>query len=496
MSASVNENLSIREELFEAVPPRAALEVAAQPAASFWCTVWRRLLRDRRAVFGASIIVLLIAAAIFGPWLWPVDPAQQILGAAAQGPMRAQAAALVSDTPRAPIIIESVEEFQSAKNLAAVNRLQIVEASTERVTLQWSPVAGARDYRIYRNTHKPRDRSDLGLPLGATTAQGQVSFSDGLLLRRRDYFYSVVASDGSEEAREFATIDVTPQAGIGVLEAQLQGLIPLAAGLDPLPKTVVLPAHPLGTDHLGRDLLARLLQGARVSLFIATSAALLYVAFGFMYGAIAGFSGGRIDHWMMRVADFVVALPFLLFMILLRIAFGIGPGESGILPLVIALVLLSWPASARLVRGQVLQLREEAYVDAARLAGAGDFYIIFRHLLPNMFGVILVALTFAIPNAIFTEAFLSFIGMGVTPPATSWGAMSNDGIQNLRVHPAELFWPALAISITVLAFNLLGDALRDALDNKEQIALDTKEQDAVDNKPQDAPDSGRDGKIS
>ena len=475
MPSLPSEKLSISAELFEAAPRRPTLEVAAQPAPSFWQVLLRRLSRDKRAVFGALVIVLLVAAALLGPLLWPVDPAQQILGAAAQGPMRAQVAELVSDIPSTPIVIESSEELQSAKNLGVVTQLQIVEANTERVILRWSPVAGARTYRIYRNTHTPRSRSDLGLPLGATTAQGQVSFSDGLLLRQREYIYSVVASDGSDEAREFATIKVTPKAAIGVLEAQLQGLVPIDVETSQLPKSVILPAHPLGTDHLGRDLLARLLQGARVSLFIATSAALLYVAFGLVYGAIAGFSGGRIDHWMMRIADFVVALPFLLFMILLRIAFGIGPGESGIVPLVIALVLLSWPASARLVRGQVLQLREEAYVDAARLAGASDFYIIFRHLLPNMFGVILVALTFAIPNAIFTEAFLSFIGMGVTPPATSWGAMSNDGIQNLWVHPVELFWPALAISITVLAFNLFGDALRDALDNKEQHVLDIKQ---------------------
>ncbi len=173
---------------------------------------------------------------------------------------------------------------------------------------------------------------------------------------------------------------------------------------------------------------------------------------------------------MMRFADFVIALPFLLFMILLRIAFGIAPGESGITPLVIALVIISWPSTARLVRGQVLQLREEPYVDAARLAGASGFYIIVRHLLPNMLGVILVTLTFAIPNAIFTEAFLSFIGMGVTPPATSWGAMSSDGVQNLLVHPTGVDWLArtLCISATVLAFNLLGDALRDALDMKVQ----------------------------
>lgn len=470
MPYSIKQTLPIADELFEPAPPRTLLELTAQPAPAFWSALLSRLARDKRAVFGVLVVALLIVAAVLGPVLWPVDPAQQILGAAGQGPMRAQRAELVSDAVDAPIIVEVAHALLPASTLAAVRDLQIVEANTERVKLRWSPLDGAHSYRVYRNTHAPRERSDLGLPLGATLTRGQISFTDGLVLRQREYFYSVVASDGSDEARAFATIAVTPKPAIGWLEAQLQGLLPLDASAATAPSGVLLPAHPLGTDHLGRDLLARLLQGARVSLFIAASAALLYVALGLLYGAIAGFSGGRIDHWMMRIADFVVALPFLLFMILLRIAFGVAPGESGIAPLVIALVLLSWPAPARLVRGQVLQLREEAYVDAARLAGAGDLYIIFRHLLPNMLGVILVALTFAIPNAIFTEAFLSFIGMGVTPPATSWGAMSNDGIQNLWVHPAELFWPAAAISITVLAFNLLGDSLRDALDMKQKIA--------------------------
>ncbi len=475
MPSSIDQAPLIPAELFEPAPPRAVLEVAAQPAASFWRALLTRLSRDPRAVFGSLVIALLIIAALLGPLLWPLDPAQQILGAAGQGPTRAQRAELVSDAADAPLVvaptsIATTSELLPANALGSVQNLDIVEANTERVELRWTALAGAYSYRVYRNTHRPRDRSDLGLPLGATRTRGQISFSDGLLLRNREYFYSVVASDGSDEAREFAVIAVTPQPAIGMLEAQLQGLIPPGDAAQPseivFPKTIELPAHPLGTDYLGRDLLARLLQGARVSLFIATSAALLYVVLGLVYGAIAGFNGGRIDSWLMRIADFVVALPFLLFMILLRVAFGVAPGESGIAPLVIALVLLSWPSPARLVRGQVLQLREEAYVDAARLAGAGDFYIIFRHLLPNMLGVILVALTFAIPNAIFTEAFLSFIGMGVTPPATSWGAMSNDGMQNLWVHPAELFWPAAAISLTVLAFNLLGDALRDALDIK------------------------------
>jgi oligopeptide transport system permease protein len=333
-------------------------------------------------------------------------------------------------------------------------------------------VAGALDYRVYRNTHPPRSRSDLGLPLGATSTRGQIGFSDGLLLRQRTYYYSVVASDGALEATDFAVVAATPIAAIGWLDAQLQGLLPESATPETHAGTaVMMPGHPLGTDYLGRDLLARLLQGARISLFIAVAAALAYVAFGVAYGAIAGFSGGRADDAMMRVADFVVALPFLLFMILLRIAFGIGPGESGVLPLVIALVILSWPATARLVRGQVLLLREEPYIAAARLNGASALQIIFRHILPNIFGVVLVALTFAIPTAIFTEAFLSFIGMGVTPPVTSWGAMSSEGLRNLRVHPAELWWPAACISVTVLAFNVLGDALRDALDMRADTNL-------------------------
>lgn len=350
--------------------------------------------------------------------------------------------------------------------------MTIDEANTERVRLTWQPVPGAFNYRIYRNTHAPRTRTDLGLPIGATATHGQVSFSDGLLLRQRDYFYSVVASDGADEAAAIATVTARPEPAIGWLDAQLQGLLPADADArTQAGGTVLLPGHPLGTDYLGRDLLARLLQGARVSLFIAVAAALVYVAIGLAYGAIAGFSGGRVDDAMMRVADFVVALPFLLFMILLRIAFGIGPGESGVLPLVLALVILSWPATARLVRGQVLLLREEPYIAAARLNGASDLHIIFRHILPNIFGVVLVALTFAIPNAIFTEAFLSFIGMGVTPPTTSWGAMSSEGLHNLRVHAAELWWPAACISATVLAFNVLGDALRDALDLRVDARL-------------------------
>ena len=208
------------------------------------------------------------------------------------------------------------------------------------------------------------------------------------------------------------------------------------------------------------------MEGARVSLFIGILAPLLYVLIGIVYGGFAGYFGGYFDVILMRFAEFVVALPFLLFMILFKIAFGIGPGESGILPMLIALVLLGWPATARLVRGQVLQIREQGYIEAARLLGARDNYIILRHILPNTMGVILVTLTFAIPAAIFTEAFLSFIGMGVAPPTPSWGSMCNEGVKTMLSHPHELIFPAALISITVLAFNLLGDGLTEALDSR------------------------------
>lgn len=461
--------------LLEPAPSRSPLEASGRPARSYWRQVGARLARDRRALAAGGVILLLVVATIAGPWLWPQDPARQLLGLTSRGPLPAQQALVAIDATVAPGVdaswppVTPVEALpQPAAALPAPANLEVVEAHTEWVRLRWQPVAGAARYHVYRHTRPPRARNDLGLPLGSTDGAGQHGFEDRLQLATRRYFYSVVAGDGVDESAAFVTVEARPVQAIGWLEAQLQGFVP--ANAEPrqwADRNVDLAAHPLGTDYLGRDLLARLLHGARTSLFIGISAPLLFVALGALYGATAGFVGGRLDNWMMRFADFVVALPSLLFIILLRIGFGIGPGESGIMPMVLALVILSWPASARLVRGQVLQLREEAYVSAARLAGGGNLYIIVRHMLPNVLGVILVALTFAIPSVIFTEAFLSFIGMGVTPPVPSWGSMSNDGIRTLFSHPAELLWPAACISVTVLAFNVLGDSLRDALDMRE-----------------------------
>lgn len=452
---------------------RTDLHGIARPSQSYWQDAWYRLRRNRRAIASLWIVIFLLAFTLIGPLLWRVDPYAQNLDRVSQPPTLAAQTLLVErgvqwegvtlpDWPAAPAAAWLRDPERRA--LPAPDRVEVVgDPHTMSVRLRWSPVANAAGYQIYRNTYRPTAVNELGLPLGETWNGNEVGYEDQLALTPSTYWYSITATDGERESEQFVTIPVDVELATTIDNALMRGLIEsrdaVRAG-----EYVSMPANPLGTDYLGRDMLARLMHGARTSLFIGIAAPLLFVLLGTVYGAFAGFAGGRTDDFMMRIADFVIALPFLLFMILIRVASGIGPGESGIMPLLLALVILSWPATARLVRGQILQIREEGYVEAARLLGARDHYLILRHMVPNTLGVILVTLTFAIPTAIFTEAFLSFIGMGVAPPVPSWGSMCNEGLKSMLNSPHELFFPALLISITVLAFNLLGDGLRDALD--------------------------------
>lgn len=218
-------------------------------------------------------------------------------------------------------------------------------------------------------------------------------------------------------------------------------------------------AHPFGTDGLGRDQLVRVLYGARISLTIGLFASFLCLTVGVVYGGVSGLLGGKVDEIMMRIAEILYAIPLLLYVILFMVI--LQPGLKNIL---LAIGLIYWINMARIVRGQILSLKEQDYVLAARTIGASKWRILLRHLIPNTMGPIIVAITLEIPQAIFTEAFLSFIGLGVAAPMASWGTLAAEGLQSIRSYPHELIFPALAICITMLAFNMLGDGLRDALD--------------------------------
>jgi ABC-type dipeptide/oligopeptide/nickel transport system permease subunit len=225
--------------------------------------------------------------------------------------------------------------------------------------------------------------------------------------------------------------------------------------------------HWMGTDGLGRDMLTRVLFGARVSITVGLGTALIALIIGTTYGLVAGFTGGNWDHFMMRVVDIFYGLPDMLIFILLSLLLGRNTGG-----LLIALGLVSWVRFARIARGQVLQAKEFLFVEGATALGASRARVLSRHILPNIFGPIIVTLTFSIPSAILAESTLSFIGIGINDPysswGTSWGTLAQDGYRAMRTYPHVIAFPAAAIFLTILAFNTLGNGLRDLLDPKQK----------------------------
>lgn len=219
--------------------------------------------------------------------------------------------------------------------------------------------------------------------------------------------------------------------------------------------------HWFGTDNLGRDLFVRTLVGGRISLVIGFVGTAIELLFGCLYGGVAGYFGGKVDAIMMRIVEIIATVPYLIVVIMLLIVL-----PKGVPTLIIALCITGWTGIARLIRGQVMQLKSSEYVMAAQALGASPLRIIVKHLIPNTIGIILVYMSMDIPAFIFDEAFLSFLGLGVQPPDTSWGTLVFTGQGLMTNYPYQLIFPALAICITVLAFNLLGDGLRDALDPK------------------------------
>jgi oligopeptide transport system permease protein len=219
-----------------------------------------------------------------------------------------------------------------------------------------------------------------------------------------------------------------------------------------------------GTDDLGRDLFVRTMLGAQITMLVAIVASIVSLVIGVTYGAIAGYAGGRIDAVMMRFVDTLYALPFIFFVILLMVAF-----ERNFLLIFVAIGAINWLDMARIVRGQTMSLRDREFVEAARLTGVSPARIVFRHIAPNLFGIVIVYVTLTIPQAILVESFLSFLGLGVQEPQTSLGSLVNGGVNQMEGASWMLLIPAALLALILLCFNFLGDAVRDYFDAKDEL---------------------------
>ncbi|ANZ44399.1 ABC transporter permease [Cloacibacillus porcorum] len=390
---------------------------------TFYQDVWRRFRENKTAIFSLVFIVLLTATALFLPYFWRYTYSDQNL-----------------EYSNVPCRLELYEIDGTGASFYITNDYNVLQVARDGTLGKMAENTG--DNLMTRQKNFVLDGKDI-----------KVDYSQYFAAKKKLYSLRRAAERGEK-------VDLPAE------EHKFENMkryIVTVDGKEVQPSLRVWnKSHIFGNDALGRDIFIRIVYGARISLAVGFATALVCFIIGVLFGGVSGYCGGKVDDAMMRVVDIINTIPTLLYVILLRVLFDSG----GLFTIILTIGLTYWVSMARLVRGEVLSLKKQEFVLAAKSLGAPTRYILLRHLLPNIMGPIMVTITMMIPNAIFTEAFLSFVGLGVSAPIASWGTLCNDALEGLYTYPQQLLFPAAAISLTILTFNLLGDGLRDALDPK------------------------------
>ncbi len=462
----------------------AAAENISRPALTYFQDAFMRLKKNGLAMTSLAVIVFVTLAGVVGPVFFPKSEGgvayenQQNSHDINQGPTRGESLLIVDDFAAVPVDLvdpnyDLAAPLRAPGDLLPPQNFRIDGAATvDGVHLVWDTAPGVSGYAVYRLLVTPSDRiklSDLadgtierGLNIAELTDPAQHAVFDGMGLDPSEsYLYSVVAfvDDLNTGQRSYG-------ARAAVLETKLINTIKLSDAQTIYPKaavgeTVRGRAHLFGTDGLGRDVLARMVKGTRVDMLLALLVPTLCIFIGLIFGAFSGLMGGKIDNICMRLVEVIDNFPDLLVFIILQVAIG-----KGVLSLVVALTAFSWAGFARIVRGEVLRMRELEFVQASRLLGAPIKRLISHHIGPNLLGLIIIAWSARIPGVIASEAFLSMLGLGLEQPTPSWGNVVFDAARRLQVNPIQFFLPASVLGITLLCFYLLGDSMRDAFDPK------------------------------
>lgn len=442
-----DESMKISAQLWEPLEPEAKdAEKIERPSLTFFQDGWRRLKANKVAMVSTVIIVLITIGAIVIPWFWPYTYKAQNLDMAnipaVMDTFPLENGKNIYVTPQYTVMV--MDSKGNLEGLAQSGRKDMVGKknyySVDGLELCVDYSLYSEAVKEYKSLEKKADES------------GMVKVADAQYLV--DYF----AQNGSG-ADEISLTEAS-----NILENKMTR-VKVTCGGEALTEQVRLRNHTylLGTDGLGRDLFIRIVYGARISLTVGFFAAFINFVVGVFYGAIAGYVGGELDNIMMRVIDILDSIPMTLYVILIMVV--VGPG---LVSIILALGLTFWVKMARIVRGQVLTLKQQEFVKAAVVTGADTRRIIIKHLIPNMMGPIMVNIAMQIPSAIFNEAFLSFVGLGISAPMASWGTLCNDALAGIYVYPYQMVFPAIAISVTILTFNLFSDGLRDAFDPKQR----------------------------